>query len=158
MDWAGCARITRRWPGLTKWMAVSAGPECPVNVRWTWETSSQSFSKSLRKLSTKRARLRRSQSASLNWMDEGRCSPLIASSDRGVGLGRLGMTDVPNIALRAYQLWDAAGRPEGRSDEFYLVAEEELRLLIEEQTALMEENPFGNDDKCLTLRDPPADP
>jgi len=59
------------------------------------------------------------------------------------------MTDVPNIALRAYQLWDAAGRPEGRSDEFYLVAEEELRLLIEEQTALMEENPFGNDDKCL---------
>jgi len=68
------------------------------------------------------------------------------------------MTDVPNIALRAYQLWDAAGRPEGRSDEFYLVAEEELRLLIEEQTALMEENPFGNDDKCLTLRDPPADP
>jgi hypothetical protein len=41
------------------------------------------------------------------------------------------MTDVPNIALRAYQLWDAAGRPEGKSDEFYFAAEEEFRLLIE---------------------------
>lgn len=40
-------------------------------------------------------------------------------------------TLVPNIALRAYQLWDAAGRPEGRSDEFYFQAEEELRKLLE---------------------------
>jgi hypothetical protein len=48
----------------------------------------------------------------------------------------MGMADVPNIALRAYQLWDAAGRPEGRSDEFYFAAEQELRLLIEKQTAL----------------------
>lgn len=40
-------------------------------------------------------------------------------------------TSVPNIALRAYQLWDAAGRPEGRSDEFYFQAEEELRKLLE---------------------------
>ena len=39
-------------------------------------------------------------------------------------------TLVPNIALRAYQLWDAAGRPEGRSDEFYFQAEEELRKLL----------------------------
>ncbi|HEX2653770.1 MAG TPA: DUF2934 domain-containing protein [Xanthobacteraceae bacterium] len=46
------------------------------------------------------------------------------------------MADVPNIALRAYQLWDAAGRPEGRSDEFYLAAEQELRLMIEKQIAL----------------------
>jgi hypothetical protein len=38
---------------------------------------------------------------------------------------------VPNIALRAYQLWDAAGRPEGRSDEFYFQAEEEFRELLE---------------------------
>ena len=38
---------------------------------------------------------------------------------------------VPNIALRAYQLWDAAGRPEGRSDEFYFQAEEEFRKLLE---------------------------
>jgi hypothetical protein len=37
----------------------------------------------------------------------------------------------PNIALRAYQLWDAAGRPEGRSDEFYFQAEEEFRKLLE---------------------------
>jgi|1185.fasta_scaffold130433_2 Protein of unknown function (DUF2934) len=46
------------------------------------------------------------------------------------------MADVPNIALRAYQLWDAADRPEGRSDEFYFAAEQELRLLIEKQIAL----------------------
>jgi hypothetical protein len=29
------------------------------------------------------------------------------------------MPEVPNIALRAYQLWDAAGRPDGRSEEFF---------------------------------------
>ena len=46
------------------------------------------------------------------------------------------MADIPNIALRAYQLWDAAGRPDGRSDEFYFAAEQELRLLIEKQIAL----------------------
>jgi Protein of unknown function (DUF2934) len=40
-------------------------------------------------------------------------------------------SSVPNIALRAYQLWDAAGRPEGRSEEFYFQAEEELRKLLE---------------------------
>ena len=28
------------------------------------------------------------------------------------------VTDFSSIALRAYQLWDDAGRPEGRSDEF----------------------------------------
>ena len=38
---------------------------------------------------------------------------------------------VPNIAFRAYQLWDAAGRPEGRSDEFWFLAEEEFRQLLE---------------------------
>jgi Protein of unknown function (DUF2934) len=42
-------------------------------------------------------------------------------------------TNIPNIALRAYELWDAAGRPEGRSDEFYFLAEEELRLLLEKE-------------------------
>jgi hypothetical protein len=41
------------------------------------------------------------------------------------------MPEVPNIALRAYQLWDAAGRPECRSEEFYFQAEEELRKLLE---------------------------
>ena len=39
----------------------------------------------------------------------------------------------PNIPLRAYQLWDAAGRPEGRSEEFYFRAEEEFRQLLESQ-------------------------
>jgi Protein of unknown function (DUF2934) len=41
------------------------------------------------------------------------------------------MADVPNIALRAYQLWDAAGRPDGRSEEFYFQAEEEFRKLLD---------------------------
>jgi hypothetical protein len=54
------------------------------------------------------------------------------------------MTDVPNIALRAYQLWDAAGRPEGRSDELHFAAEQELRLLIEKQIAL-DQGPLHDD-------------
>lgn len=29
------------------------------------------------------------------------------------------MSDASNIALRAYELWDEAGRPEGRADEFH---------------------------------------
>lgn len=37
----------------------------------------------------------------------------------------------PNIALRAYHLWDAAGRPEGRAEEFYYQAEEEFRRLLD---------------------------
>ena len=37
----------------------------------------------------------------------------------------------PSIALRAYQLWEAAGRPEGRDEEFYFQAEEELRKLLD---------------------------
>jgi len=42
-------------------------------------------------------------------------------------------TSVPTIALRAYQLWEAAGRPEGRSEEFCFQAEEELRSLLERE-------------------------
>ena len=42
-------------------------------------------------------------------------------------------TSVPNIALRAYELWDEAARPEGRSDEFYFQAEEEFRQLLESE-------------------------
>ena len=38
---------------------------------------------------------------------------------------------MPSIALRAYQLWEAAGRPEGRDEEFYFLAEEELREFLE---------------------------
>jgi hypothetical protein len=41
----------------------------------------------------------------------------------------------PNIALRAYQLWDQAGRPEGRSDDFYFQAEEEFRQQLESEVA-----------------------
>jgi hypothetical protein len=43
------------------------------------------------------------------------------------------MSEVPTIAFRAYQLWDAAGRPEGRSDEFWLLAEEEFRQRLDEE-------------------------
>jgi hypothetical protein len=53
---------------------------------------------------------------------------------------------VPNIALRAYQLWDAAGRPEGRAEEFYFQAEEELRKLMEGEDldeAGQKEHPHG---------------
>jgi hypothetical protein len=39
--------------------------------------------------------------------------------------------EVPTIALRAYQLLDAAGRPEGRADEFWFQAEEDFRVLLE---------------------------
>jgi hypothetical protein len=31
------------------------------------------------------------------------------------------------IVRRAYQLWQEAGEPEGRDDEFYLMAERELK-------------------------------
>jgi hypothetical protein len=41
------------------------------------------------------------------------------------------LPDASNIALRAYELWDAAGRPEGRADEFWFLAEEEFRQLLE---------------------------
>jgi hypothetical protein len=44
------------------------------------------------------------------------------------------MPEVPNIALRAYQLWDAAGRPKGRSEEFFSQAEEELRKLLDPES------------------------
>jgi hypothetical protein len=49
---------------------------------------------------------------------------------------------VPNIAFRAYQLWDAAGRPEGRSEEFWFQAEEEFRKLLEQEVA---KEPSGDD-------------
>lgn len=31
------------------------------------------------------------------------------------------------ITRRAYELWEQAGHPQGRSDEFYSIAEQELR-------------------------------
>ncbi len=42
------------------------------------------------------------------------------------------------IIHRAYELWEQAGKPEGRDDEFYHLAEQELR----------------NVDKSSTLRTP----
>lgn len=42
------------------------------------------------------------------------------------------------IIHRAYELWEQAGKPEGRDDEFYHLAEQELR----------------NADKSSTLRTP----
>ncbi|MFH1340836.1 MAG: DUF2934 domain-containing protein [Pseudomonadota bacterium] len=42
------------------------------------------------------------------------------------------------IIHRAYELWEQAGKPEGRDDEFYHLAEQELR----------------NADKASTLRTP----
>lgn len=42
------------------------------------------------------------------------------------------------IIHRAYELWEKAGKPEGRDDEFYHLAEQELR----------------NADKSSTLRTP----
>jgi Protein of unknown function (DUF2934) len=41
------------------------------------------------------------------------------------------VADSSSIALRAYELWDEAGRPEGRADEFWFQAEEEFRQLLE---------------------------
>jgi hypothetical protein len=42
------------------------------------------------------------------------------------------------IVTRAYELWEKAGQPEGKDEEFYRLAEQELR----------------NDDKSSTLRTP----
>ncbi len=42
------------------------------------------------------------------------------------------------IIRRAYELWEKAGKPEGRDQEFYHQAEQELR----------------NEDKSSTLRTP----
>ena len=42
------------------------------------------------------------------------------------------------IIHRAYELWEQAGKPEGRDDDFYHLAEQELR----------------NADKSSTLRTP----
>jgi hypothetical protein len=50
------------------------------------------------------------------------------------------MSEVPIIAMRAYQLWDAAGRPEGRSDEFWFLAEEEFRQLIDVEATKDDDN------------------
>lgn len=35
------------------------------------------------------------------------------------------------IRTRAWQLWDQAGRPEGRDDEYWLQAEKEIREMEE---------------------------
>ncbi len=54
---------------------------------------------------------------------------------------------LPNIALRAYELWQAAGRPEGRSDEFYFQAEEEFRKMLEAETIKPEQIPSQSEEQ-----------
>jgi hypothetical protein len=39
-----------------------------------------------------------------------------------------------DIIRRAYQLWELAGRPEGRDQEFYLQAEQELQKALDDET------------------------
>jgi Protein of unknown function (DUF2934) len=50
------------------------------------------------------------------------------------------MPEVPNIALRAYELWNSAGRPDGRSEEFWFQAEEEFLKMLE---AAQRQDPAG---------------
>jgi Protein of unknown function (DUF2934) len=68
-----------------------------------------------------------------------RCSNVrkveLAWADAGMSAKRkhiMSINYVPNITLRAYQLWDAAGRPQGRDEEFYYQAEEEFRQQLEQ--------------------------
>ena len=35
--------------------------------------------------------------------------------------------DLDDVRARAYQLWEQAGKPEGRIDEFWFKAEEQLK-------------------------------
>lgn len=42
---------------------------------------------------------------------------------------------VPEIAVRAYQVWESAGRPEGRAVEHWLTAETQLRDAAEPRPA-----------------------
>jgi hypothetical protein len=39
----------------------------------------------------------------------------------------MGAPTEADITRRAYELWEEAGRPEGRDKEFYHLAEQELR-------------------------------
>jgi hypothetical protein len=35
-----------------------------------------------------------------------------------------------DVIRRAYQLWQQAGEPDGRDDEFYLLAKQELQTIL----------------------------
>jgi hypothetical protein len=48
---------------------------------------------------------------------------------RGV-MSRPSQTD---IVLRAYELWERAGKPEGRDEEFYLQALHELQEALDKE-------------------------
>jgi hypothetical protein len=53
---------------------------------------------------------------------------LIGNPELALGLqGAKNMTTEKDIVRRAYELWEKAGKPEGRDDEFYHLAEQELR-------------------------------
>jgi hypothetical protein len=43
--------------------------------------------------------------------------------------GHMSVTDRDKLSLRAFQIWEAAGRPAGRDVEHWLQAEMELSLL-----------------------------
>jgi hypothetical protein len=46
------------------------------------------------------------------------------------------------VTCRAYQLWEQAGKPEGRDQEFYHQAERELAVQVPEITADEEQKTF----------------
>jgi hypothetical protein len=53
---------------------------------------------------------------------------LIGNPELALGLqGAKNMTTEKDIVRRACELWEKAGKPEGRDDEFYHLAEQELR-------------------------------
>ncbi len=39
-----------------------------------------------------------------------------------------------DVVRRAYKLWEQAGKPEGRDQEFYLQAERELQETLDKKT------------------------
>ena len=39
-----------------------------------------------------------------------------------------------DVVRRAYELWEQAGKPEGRDQEFYLQAERELQEALDKKT------------------------
>jgi hypothetical protein len=39
------------------------------------------------------------------------------------------------VVRRAYKLWERAGKPDGRDQEFYLQAERELQEALDKETA-----------------------
>jgi hypothetical protein len=49
-----------------------------------------------------------------------------------------------DIVRRAYELWEQAGKPDGRDQEFYHQAEQELKNAIEQSILEQPRNRFGS--------------